>query len=181
MSSTVEAIERGADVRAMNAKGMSALHLAAAGIPFKTKSVDRVDLCMMLVERGADVNVGQSAGFTPLVAACFVSNARCGNALLALGADTRCLSGESPEGMRLLLLDRLQAAAALNHPGLILFAMENDWDQETLPDRVSQAIEWAQAEPGDLSRGVHTLRAWMAQWYARFSLLEVGNHSAARL
>ena len=177
----VRSIDAGADVSVVDAKGMSALHWVAAGMSNPVQPIQQADLCKMLVDRGADVDAGRGTFATPLLTARLMNNVACGNALLALGADTRCLSSDSPEGMRLLLLDRLQAAVGLNHPGLILFAIENDWDQDTLPHRVFQTIEWADGEPGDLTRGVYTLRAWVAQRHARSSLMEIEKRAASLL
>ena len=80
-------LEKGANVQAINNKGWSALHIAAAFSEYP-------EFVSVLVKRGLDVNLSGSDGITPLHAAVFFeNNPEVIGALLDLGGDIYAVDG----------------------------------------------------------------------------------------
>ena len=70
-------------MNARDKRGSTPLHLAAS----------HVDVARLLVERGAEVNVGDESGYTPLHAAAASGSAEVARLLLERGADVSARDG----------------------------------------------------------------------------------------
>lgn len=176
----LRALDEGADVHAVDAKKLTALHHAAMGL-HAVRASQYVDLCILLVEQGADIDsTGDGVTGTPLFAASVAEsltrNQWTGDALVALGADTRCLTSSNPEGLRLLCLDRFQAAAKSGRPDLMLLAIEDDWDHETVHQRLEETANWARAELPAPELMIHTMRVWLGRREAAMVLNTMQMH-----
>ncbi|KAM8837832.1 ankyrin repeat domain-containing protein 61-like [Spinachia spinachia] len=101
-------IKGGADVNmAVKHSGNSPLHLAAVAIPTKTTKTleDDVGCISELLEHGAQVDVVNDAGLTPLQGACRMGHRVLVDVLLRYGADIKRLSGAG-ENCLFLFLNR---------------------------------------------------------------------------
>ena len=126
-----ELIERGADVRAAQPDGATALHWASHR--------DAVDLADLLLAAGAGVDAANDYGITPLALACENGSARMVRRLLAAGADPNAgrATGETPL-MTCARTGSLDAVEALLAAGADPNAAES-WRGQT-------ALMWAAAE-----------------------------------
>lgn len=165
----IKALDEGASVHATDSMGRTALHWAACAF-HAVRASQYVDICIMLVDQGADINSNgdpdRSAG-TPLLCAASMESLThvelTGDALIALGADIRSISSHTKEGLRLLCLDRLQAAAKSGRADLMLRAIEDDWDHETVHERLQETAAWAREELPAPELMIHTMRVWMSR------------------
>ena len=123
-------VEQGADVRARQGDGATALHWAAYW--------DDVDVAGLLIDAGADVNAANDLGVTPLWAATENGRAPMVRRLLDAGADPNVplLSGETP----LMTAARVGAAKVA---GLLLDAGA---DVDATGARSQTALMWAVAQ-----------------------------------
>lgn len=108
-------LERGADANAADQSGNTAMHLAAME--------QCPGIVRLLADQGADLARKNDEGRTPLDIALGLRDADTAEALIAAGArfDTKELG----------LMDRLEAAIALDLGELVARAVEDDWDPET--------------------------------------------------
>ncbi|XP_047465116.1 ankyrin repeat domain-containing protein 61-like isoform X2 [Mugil cephalus] len=96
----VSLIRQGADVNMRSQQsGNTPLHLAVGAVAMKTTRIleDDISCITELTERGAEPNIANAAGMTPLQEACSMGNAQLVDLLLRYGADINKLShaGES--------------------------------------------------------------------------------------
>ena len=120
----------GADVRAAQGDGTTALHWAAYR--------QAADIVELLTGAGADVNAVNDLGVTPLWAACEHGSLDVVERLLQAGADpdVALLSGETP----------LMTAARSGHPIVVERLLDAGADTEARGPRGQTALMWAAAQ-----------------------------------
>jgi uncharacterized protein len=127
----LQLIEQGADVRAKDVDGSTALHWAA--------HYADVELVDKLIRAGADVNVSNDYGSSPMMEAAVLGNAQILKLLLDAGAD---VESPNPEGQTALMAvartGELEAAQVLLSHKANVNAVEQ-WGGQT-------ALMWASAQ-----------------------------------
>ena len=124
-------LKQKADVNAVDAEGMTALHWAAHW--------DDLDTVKLLIKAGAKAKVANRYGVTPLHEACTVGNVPMIEALLDAGADPNAVLGEGETPL-------MTAARTGNTAAVRLLAVRGANVNATEAFRGQTALMWAAAE-----------------------------------